>query len=1147
MFKTATLLLFWVLSWSAAAGRVFPVATAPSEPATVEFIQNKGQWPAAVRFAAPLACGRLFVGDAGFTYVLATPRPHRTAAADTTAQLPQRGHAYRVQLLGSTGANPRGQNLTAERRNYFCGDDSTKWARDVPSFRAVQYAAAYPGIGLRLYENAASQLEYTFTVQPGGLPGSIALQYEGTNGLALDADGNLRIATSVGTVTELAPRAWQTDAAGQQKKVACAFELTGNTVRFRLAAYDKARPLIIDPTVIFATYTGSTADNWGHTATYDGQGNLYSAGTVFAQGYPTSPGAFDPRFNGSIDVAIIKYNPNTTGAAARIYATYLGGGGTDIAHRLAVDAQGELILLGTTGSADFPRPFLAPRRFQGGPAIIPENGVTYPNGADLFVARLSADGRQLLGSTYLGGSGTDGLPFSGLNGATGPLVLPQLGFAAWRGDVQVDAQGNVYIATATASRDFPGLNSFQPSYRGGLSDAVVCQLSPNLRDLRWSAFLGGSAADTAFGLTLAPNGLVYVAGSSTSANFPVTAGAFQPAARGGADGFVAALSADGQTLRYACRTGTADADAVEFVQADASSAIYLAGLSTGQVASSPGSLSGGGMFVQQLSADLSQSFFTASLGAAHNFNDLTLTAFRADDCGTLYLAAVGLTTGLPLTEGSRPYEATYVARLSAQGRTLEFGACYGGDHTHGISRFGPDGALYQAICGHCSGYRNTFPIPAQAHFYTTTSPASNCNDASLKIAVAPEANTSARQLCMGAASLPLNGSPVGGTWSGPGVVAAPGGGFQFIPSASLLGDNTLTYNVPSGSACPNSRLVVKVIAPTTAIIDPIGGPFCPSQSSGLDITLVARPAGGSFSGPGVANGRFSPVAAGPGTHTITYTFNQDGQCGSGALTVTVLGTPLQAGPDTVMCGLPFRAFQLRSTPAGGTWSGYGVTASGWFDPARAFSNPSASATSLSAYPVYSFNSPDGCVSKRTVRILLIPNAPYLSPVPQPRCPLRPDQAGFPPYTLEMPSVPTDYSAKYYWDFGDGETSTIYQYGIPPVSHTYTAAGTYAAVLHIEYPSGCPRTVPLAAFTLGEAQPLPNIITPNADGLNDFFVQRQFCELPDLRVFSRWGQEVYHAEHYRNDWSAAGLPSGTYYYRFAGEQGGIVKGWLEVQR
>ncbi|MDO7847877.1 gliding motility-associated C-terminal domain-containing protein [Hymenobacter sp. M29] len=1136
MIKTITLLL-WLGCVGMAVGRVSP---APTPPATAEFIQNKGQWPAAVRFAAPLAAGQLFIENNGFTYALLTPRRHHAAASDTAAR-PQ-GHAYRVRLLGALPGGPVGEQQTAERRNYFCGNDSARWARDVPSFRAVQYAAVYPGIGLRVYENASQQLEYTFTVQPEGRPAAIALQYEGTDGLRLDAAGNLVVSTRVGQVTEQAPRAWQVDAAGRHQPVACAFALAGSTVTFALGPYDARRPLVIDPVVVFATFTGSTADNWGHTATYDAQGNLYSAGTVFAQGYPTSPGAFDPSFNGSIDVAIIKYDPRQFGPAARVYATYLGGGGTDVPHRLAVDGAGELVVLGTTGSANFPHSFFSLRRFKGGPPVIPEYGIAYPEGADLFVTRLSADGRRLVGSTYLGGSGTDGLPFAGSSttGNANTTALPQLGFAAWRGDVQVDGQGNVYVATSTASADFPGLNAFQTTYRGGATDAVVCRLSPDLQTLQWSAFVGGRSADAAFGLTLAPNGLVYVAGSSTSADLPITAGAFQPANKGGADGFVAALTSDGQALRYLCRTGTADADAAEFIQADAASTIYIAGLSNGQLPTTPGSLGDGGIFVQQFSADLGTSLFTTSLGALHTFNDLTLSAFRVDDCGAIYLAAVGFTQGLPLTTGARPYESTYVAQLSARGRTLDFGACYTGDHTHGISRFGPDGALYQAICAHCQTSRNSFVIPLLAYYYSSTAPASNCNDASLKIAVAPVAGTSTRQLCVGAGPLPLGGNPAGGVWTGPGVAPAPGGGFQFVPTPALLGTNTLTYTPPAGSSCASTRLAINLIAPEVAIIDPIG-PFCVAAPGTLSsILLQARPAGGEFSGPGVSQGYFRPYMVGPGTYTITYSFNVDGRCGSGSINVRVLGQPLVVSADTTLCGKPFRAFQLRASPAGGTWAGYGVSTTGLFNPAQI----STSGGATYAVATYSFNSADGCKSQRAVRILLVPDAPVLDQ-PPPSCPLRPDIAGFPPFTLKLPALPNDYVARYSWDFGDGEVSGYFQR--PAIeSHTYITAGTFVPVLRIDYAGGCPRTITLPPVVVGEPQPLPNIFTPNGDQLNEFFIQRQFCELPTLRVYSRWGQEVYHAAQYRNDWNAAGLPDGVYYYRFEGERRQTVKGWLEVR-
>ena len=153
----------------------------------------------------------------------------------------------------------------------------------------------------------------------------MVLRYEGAEGLAVDGEGRLRIATSVGTLIELQPRAWQTDAAGRRRAVACRYALKGQQVSFRLGKYDHRRPLTIDPTVIFSSFTNSVADNWGFTATYDQQGNLYSGGIAFGPGFPTSVGAFSTAFNGTVDsfgfafdcdIALIKYNPNVTGPAA---------------------------------------------------------------------------------------------------------------------------------------------------------------------------------------------------------------------------------------------------------------------------------------------------------------------------------------------------------------------------------------------------------------------------------------------------------------------------------------------------------------------------------------------------------------------------------------------------------------------------------------------------------------------------------------------------------------------------------------------------------------------------------------------------------------------------------------------------------------
>ena len=316
-------LFFWGLSQA--------VLAQPGQPAArpdLEFIENKGQWPAAVRYRAALpGGGQLFAEADGLRLALlpdgalahpdhpgeaaghaAAPaaRAAPGAAARPTPRGTLRAHALDLRFVGALPtAHPEAAGRTAEHRNFFQGRDPAHWAADVRSYRTLAYPELWPGVGARFYENDQQRLEYDFTVAPGADPAAIALRHAGAT-LALAAGGDLLLTTSVGTVRELAPHAWQTDAAGARRPVACRYALdAGGTVRFALGQYDPALPLTIDPTVVFSTYTGSEATNWGFTATYDAQGNLYSGGIAFSLGYPTSAGAYQTTFAGIIDMALI--------------------------------------------------------------------------------------------------------------------------------------------------------------------------------------------------------------------------------------------------------------------------------------------------------------------------------------------------------------------------------------------------------------------------------------------------------------------------------------------------------------------------------------------------------------------------------------------------------------------------------------------------------------------------------------------------------------------------------------------------------------------------------------------------------------------------------------------------------------------------
>ncbi|MDP4586779.1 MAG: hypothetical protein NWS86_01250, partial [Flavobacteriales bacterium] len=256
--------------------------------------------------------------------------------------------------------------------------------------------------------------------------------------------------------------------------------------------------LIIDPELIFSTYSGSFSDNFGFTATFDNDGHLYSGSSAFGNGYPTTLGAYQEVWGGGdgqgnlagTDIAISKYELDGT---SMIYSTFLGGANDELPHSLICNAAGELIVLGTSSSPNYPTSTSAySSDFQGGTNIAPSGvGVQYVNGSDIVITKLSASGASLIASTFLGGSGNDGVNAS-------PIL--KFNYAdEFRGEVELDEEENILIASCTYSNDFPIFNGIQNNNAGGL-DGIITKLNPELSEIIWSTYYGGSGDDGVYSL-----------------------------------------------------------------------------------------------------------------------------------------------------------------------------------------------------------------------------------------------------------------------------------------------------------------------------------------------------------------------------------------------------------------------------------------------------------------------------------------------------------------------------------------------------------------------------------------------------------------------------------------------------------------------
>lgn len=273
----------------------------------IEFIENKGQWDSRVKFKGDVNAGAFFLRSGGFTVLQHNQQDlaaleqawhgqeHGVAAKTGTMVL--RSHAWNVDFLGADPAMQIAPDKgISTYNNYFLGNDPSKWASNCRIFQAVTLKNVYPNIDVRYYTNNGA-LKYDIIVRPGGNVSRIALQYVGVDKLRVK-NKELVVATSIGERKESAPYTYQSTAKGRTE-IDCRYKVSGNIVRFEVKDYDPSSILIIDPTMVFCSFTGSTADNWGYTATYGPDGSMFGGGIVRnGNGFPASPGAFQTTYQG---------------------------------------------------------------------------------------------------------------------------------------------------------------------------------------------------------------------------------------------------------------------------------------------------------------------------------------------------------------------------------------------------------------------------------------------------------------------------------------------------------------------------------------------------------------------------------------------------------------------------------------------------------------------------------------------------------------------------------------------------------------------------------------------------------------------------------------------------------------------------------
>ncbi len=727
------------------------------------FFENKGQWPQGVLFRTQIQGGNLWLQEGKLVYHLQDfsdlHKAHFNGVSSETPKI--REEVVHVNFIGSNKKCAIDKiGKSAYYYNYILGSDSTKWAHDVHGYESVVLNSIYPGIDLRM-QTSLSQTKYEFELEAGADPNKIIISYAGQNHMQIDRKGNLILKTELGNIIEQKPIAYQM-VGGKKNLIACAYQLQDSIVTFKLGHYNSSLPLVIDPVLVFATYDGAISDNFGMTATYTQDGSAFSAGTVFGNNYPLPDLAtYNIASNftavsgnyGITDVFISKYSSNGT---AMLWSTFLGGGdafaGTETAHSLICDSSDNLYIFGATSSVNFPTTAGAfqPNHAGGNAgANFLYNGVYFSNqGSDIYVSKLSANGHNLLASTYVGGASNDGvnykitsLPYNS------PALYDSLTTNygdQFRGEIMLDENNNVLIGSCSRSANFPTVGAFQANNAGG-QDAVVFKLNTNFTNLIFSSYYGGSLNDACYSIKIDTLNQMFFTGGTSSNNLPGTTNGLNPTYQGGkADGFITKINALGNTILNASYIGKTNYDQSFFVEIDRNNNIFLLGQSLGGVFpvfnatySNPNS----SQFIIKLNNALTTNLASTVIGNGSTGINISPSAFLVDICGNIYVSGWGANIlqsvplgGMPITSNAFQSTTTgfdfYLMVLERDFLGLLYATYIGGPVAHehvdgGTSRFDKNGVVYQSVCGGC-GANSDFPTSPGA--WSATNNSSNCNN-----------------------------------------------------------------------------------------------------------------------------------------------------------------------------------------------------------------------------------------------------------------------------------------------------------------------------------------------------------------------------------------------------------------------------------
>ena len=674
------------------------------------FEPNQGQTDPQVRFLCRGAGYTLFFTDTGSVLALDAPKPVKTRAGKGTGA-PARDWVGFTLLGAKSHPQIAAGAALPGRSNYFIGNDPGQWRTGIPQFARITSAQVYPGIDLVYYGNQR-RLEYDFRVAPGADPSAIRLSIRGARSASLDSHGNLVLHLSGGDVIEQAPVIYQ-DINGHRKTVAGRYSLAtpdpaqsaGTEVGFQLADYDRTRPLVIDPMLVYSTYLGGISTDSASGIAIDAAGDAYIVGTAASADFPTTVGVYQrKRWGGVYSVFVTKVDPAGSGL---VYSTYIGGTSVtgDAGSSIAVDKAGDAYIAGVASSHNFP---VTPGAFQ---KLYPGDGTDSTSG---FITKLNPTGSALIYSTFLGGNegmgggdtatgiALDSASNTYITGAAGPgfpvtkgayqtvkggdfgvgyvtklnatgsklvysTFVAESTYATQTGAVAVDGTGSAYVAGYL----------YPANINDEYTNPMIVKLNPAGTKLLYGTYLASNFWGAADSIAVDGSAQAYVTGYTQATNFLVTAGAFQttrPSAYATNCPFVSKLNKAGTELLYSTYLGGSSGETGNAIAVDGTGSAVVTGktVSTNFPTMNPTQPNVGGseatnVFITKLNATGSALLFSTYLGGRETDSG---NGVALDADGNIYVAGDTSSTGFPVRNAYQSVlhgslENAFVAKLNS--------------------------------------------------------------------------------------------------------------------------------------------------------------------------------------------------------------------------------------------------------------------------------------------------------------------------------------------------------------------------------------------------------------------------------------------------------------------------------------------------